>query len=57
MLEASATSMEKCAADIGAGLFKTAAEAQQAQMSAMTTHYMQKQKGPAGRQAEKPANK
>ncbi len=57
LLEAMATSQEKCAADIKAGLYKTAAEAAQAQMSAMTTQYMQKQKAPAAGQAEKPAGK
>jgi hypothetical protein len=57
LMEAMATSQEKCAADIKAGLYKTAAEAAQAQMSAMTTQYMQKQKAPAAGQAEKPAGK
>ena len=37
LMEAMATSQEKCTADIKAGLYKTAAEAAQAQMSAMTT--------------------
>jgi hypothetical protein len=57
LMEAMATSQEKCAADIKAGLYKTAAEAAQAQMSAMTTQYMQKQKAPAAEPAEKPAGK
>ena len=43
LLQAMADSQEKCAADIKAGLYKTAAEAQQAQMSAMTSQFMQKQ--------------
>ena len=41
LMEALAGSMEKCATDIGAGKYRTAEEAQQAQMSAMTTQYMQ----------------
>jgi hypothetical protein len=57
LMEAMASSQEKCAADIKAGLYKTAAEAAQAQMSAMTTQYMQKQKAPAAGQTEKPAGK
>lgn len=57
LMEAMATSQEKCAADIKAGHYKTAAEAAQAQMSAMTTQYMQKQKAPAAGQTENPPNK
>ncbi len=57
LMEAMADSQEKCAANIKAGLYKTAAEAAQAQMSAMTTQYMQKQKAPALEPAEKPAGK
>jgi len=41
LMEALAGSMEKCATDIGAGKYRTAKEAQQAQTSAMTTQYMQ----------------
>ncbi|MGO8836580.1 MAG: hypothetical protein ACLQAH_10425 [Limisphaerales bacterium] len=44
LLQAMADSQEKCAADIKAGLYKTAVEAQQAQMAAMTSQFMQKQK-------------
>jgi hypothetical protein len=57
LLQAMAESQEKCAADIKAGLYKTAAEAQQAQMSTMTSQFMQKQKAPAAGQTEKPAGK
>jgi hypothetical protein len=56
LMEAMASSQEKCAADIKAGLYKTAAEAAQAQMSAMTTQYMQKQKAPAAGQTKNPPN-
>ena len=44
LLQVMADSQEKCAADIKAGLYKTAAEAQQAQMAAMSSQFMQKQK-------------
>ena len=57
LLQAMADSQEKCAADIKAGLYKSAAEAQQAQMSAMSSQFMQKQKAPAAEPAEKPAGK
>jgi len=57
LLQAMADSEEKCAADIKAGLYKTAAEAQQAQMSAMMNQYLQKQNKPAGKPAENPTNR
>jgi len=41
LMEALAGSMEKCATDIGAGKYRTAEEAQQGQMSAMTSQYLQ----------------
>jgi hypothetical protein len=56
LMEAMASSQEKCAASIKAGLFKTAAEAAQAQDSDMRTQYAQK-KANAGGSAEKPVGK
>jgi len=44
LLQAMADSQEKCAANIKAGLYKTAAEAQQALMAAMTSQFMQNRK-------------
>jgi len=45
LMEAMASSMETCAAEITAGKFQTAAEAQQAQRSAMHAQYLEKKKG------------
>lgn len=56
LMDAVASSQEKCAANIKAGKYTTAAEAAQAQNSDMQTQYAQK-KANAGGPAEKPAGK